>query len=351
MSRQAPTKPEDVGTGAAARSNDLERKRPRRRSAQRFTYRYALLLVLVLEVIVFSLVLPDTFLSVQNFQNIIRSQAILVIVTLGLTIPLLAGEFDLSVGATLGFSMVLVGYLTALNGWALAPALLVVLVACLAIGSINALVIVRLEVNSLIATLGTGSILLGLSILLSDSALIPGLPSALSSAVRTDVLGLPLTVFYAFAAALLLWFVYEHSPVGRRLLFVGASRDAARLGGLRVDALRRGSLLASAVCAGAAGVFLAGELGASDPSVGNQYLLPAFAGAFLGATTIKPGRFNAWGTVVALYLLITGVTGLQLLGAGAWVQSVFDGCALVVGVAATRFLGRRLERGVHRARE
>jgi ribose transport system permease protein len=330
---------------AADGSSTTVTRAPRRGTAMAFAYRYGLLGVLVIEAVGFSLLRPDTFFAITNAQNILASQAIYLVVTIGLTVPLLTGEFDLSIGAVLGFAMVLVGYFTVLHGWALGPAVVVVLVACALIGAINAFVVVKLEVNSFIATLGTGSVLGGLTVLLSKSTLIPGLPDDLSAAVTTELAGLPLAVYYAFAFVVVMWLVYEHTPLGRKLLFVGAGREAARLSGLAVEHLRAGALVTSAVVAGVGGLLLAGRVGTADPTTGAGYLLPCYAGAFLGATAIKPGRFNAWGTVVALYLLVTGVTGLQLMGAGAWVADVFNGCALVIGVAATRFAGRKLEAG------
>ena len=145
-------------------------------------------------------------------------------------------------------------------------------------------------------------------------------------------------MYLAFVLVIALWYVYEHTPLGRALFFVGEGREAARLVGLRVDRLRFGAFVASGVISAGAGIVTAGQLGAADPSVGPSFLLPAYAAAFLGATTIKPGRFNAWGTVVALYLLVTGVTGLELLGSSSWVQEMFNGVALLIAVTFARFV-------------
>lgn len=301
---------------------------------------WALLAMLVVEIIVFAIVLPSTFWTTSNFENILSSQAVFLIVTLGLTIPVLAGEFDVSVASNLGFSMVLMGYLSVLKHWPFGLALITCIVAGTVIGGVNAFLVVRLGMNSFIATIGTGTVLTGLATYLSNSAVIPGLPQALVRASTAQLFSIPLPVYYGFGLAFVLWLIYEHTPLGRRLLFVGAGRDAARLAGVRVQRLRSGALIASGTIAAVAGLVLAGELGASDPTAGPSYLLPAFAGVFLGATTIKPGRANAWGTVIALYVLTVGVTGLQLLGAGSWVQDVFNGSALILGIALTRLAAR-----------
>lgn len=303
--------------------------------------KYGLLGILGVEIVVFSILAPKTFPTSANFENILASQAIFMILTLGLTIPVLAGEFDVSVAYTLGFSTVLIGYLTVLHHWALVPALIACIVACALIGLVNAILVVKVGINSFIATLGTGTILAGLANLLSNSAVIPGLPEPLRNAASEKVFGLPLPVYYGLGLALALWVIYEHFPLGRRMTFVGSGPDAASLAGIRVQRIRAGAFVASAIIAGLAGLVLAGQFNASDPASGPAYLLPAFAGVFLGATAIKPGRANAWGTVIALYVLTVGVTGLQLLGAGAWIQDVFNGGALVIGVAITRLSGDR----------
>jgi ribose transport system permease protein len=285
--------------------------------------------------------IPETFLTASNFQSIVSSQAVLMILTLGTAIPIVAGEFDISIAGTMTFCMTVLGYLTVLHGWALAPALLVVLAGALVIGVVNAGLVVRVGIDSIVATLGTGTALGGLSLMLSESALISGLPQSLHTAATSKLLGLPLPVYYGLALATLMWVLYEHTALGRRLIFAGAGAEAGRLSGVKVDLVRAGSFVGSALLACFAGVVLAGQLGTADPTGGLAFLLPAVAGVFLGATAFHPGRPNAWGSVVALYFLVAGVTGLQLLGAGGWIQDVFNGVALIVGVAVVRLLSNR----------
>jgi ribose transport system permease protein len=105
---------------------------------------------------------------------------------------------------------------------------------------------------------------------------------------------------------------------------------------LKVEQIRVGSFLASAFFAAVAGVVLAGWLSASDVNVANSFLLPSFAAVFLGASVINPGRFNAWGTFVAVYFLVTGITGLELLGLAGWIEYIFYGASLVLAVALSQ---------------
>jgi ribose transport system permease protein len=159
--------------------------------------------------------------------------------------------------------------------------------------------------------------------------------------MRTDFLGLPLAFFYGLALTVIIWYVFSYTPLGRYIYFVGVGSDMARLSGVPVNAVRAGSLIAGSFLAALAGVVLAGTIGAADPNVGSSFLLPAFAAVFLGSTAIQPGRFNPWGTFVAVYFLVTGITGLQLVGLSGWIEDVFYGGSLVIAVALSRLLGRR----------
>jgi ribose transport system permease protein len=165
-----------------------------------------------------------------------------------------------------------------------------------------------------VVTLGSGAFVSGLVFWMSDSNTIGGVSETLSDAVIVrELLGIPLSFFYGLALCIAIWYVLEYRPIGRRLLFVGRGRNVARLSGVRVERVRFGALVASAAVGGLAGVLYAGTIGGADPSSGTSFLLPAYAAAFLGATSIVPGRFNPWGSILAVYFLVTGVTGLQLL--------------------------------------
>ena len=134
--------------------------------------------------------------------------------------------------------------------------------------------------------------------------------------------------------------------MGRRLLFVGRGREVARLTGIRVNRVRTGSLAASGFFAAIGGILYVGTTGAADPLSGQTFLLPAFAAAFLGATSILPGRFNPWGSIIAVYFLVTGITGLAFLGIETFVQNLFYGGALVLAVALSQLVRGRREQSL-----
>jgi ribose transport system permease protein len=280
---------------------------------------------------------PDTFLTSANFQTIFGSQAVLAVVTLGLLIPLTAGDYDLSVASVLSLSAMVVALLNVQEGWAIGPAILAGLMAGALAGVLNGAIVVLLRVDSFITTLGSGSFISGLVLWISNSNTIGGISDRLVDPVIVwDLFGIPLAFYYALALCVVVWYMLEFTASGRRLLFVGRGRRVARLSGVRVERARWGALTASGAIAGLAGVLYAGTTGGADPSSGQTFLLPAFAGAFLGATSIVPGRFNPWGSFIAVYFLVTGVTGLQPLGAESFVQQLFYGGALIVAVALAR---------------
>jgi ribose transport system permease protein len=301
---------------------------------------YGLIVAWVAVIVVFSALRPSTFFTAVNFQTIFDSQAVLLILTLALIVPLMVGEFDLSVAGVLGISMIMTGYLNVIQGWPVGWAVLVAMLIGLAAGAVNAFFILVVGVESIVVTLGMGTLLTGLGFGISELA-VGGISQNLVNISRDELFGIQLVFYYALALTVLVWYVFKYTPLGRYMYFVGAGRDVARLSGIRVDMIRAGSLIAASFISALAGVLLAGLLGSADPNASADYLLPAFAAAFLGATAITPGRFNAWGSFIAVYFLVTGITGLEIIGLSGWIEQVFYGAALILAVAFSRLAGRR----------
>lgn len=321
-----------------------------RRILQEVFGRYGLVVAWALLILIFGILTPDTFLTLENLQTNLGSQAVLLIVTLSLLVPLTAGELDLSIAGVLSFCVVVLGYLNVEQHWPIGLAIGAVLAAGVIIGLFHAAMIVGLGLDSIVITLGTGTLLTGLGFGINQLA-IGGISETLVSAARDQLLGVPLAFYYALALTIFIWYLFTYTPFGRYLYFVGAGREVARLGGVRVNRIRTISLLSSSVGTAFGAIVMVGVLGASDPTVGSNYLLPVFAGAFLGSTAVRPGRFNAWGTFIAVYFLITGISGLQLLGLAGWIEQVFYGGSLVVAVAASALVSRaRLHFTERRAR-
>jgi ribose transport system permease protein len=311
-----------------------------RRGVRLQLYKYAVLIALVIFIAVFSILAPSTFPTVGNLQTIINSQAELLILSMGLTLPLLAGDFDLSIGATMGYAGSLVAELNGPMHVGAAESIIITLAVCVLIGCVNAFLVVKVGINAFIGTLATSTVLAGLTLQVTKGSILTTVPAGLERFAdwRMPTLGIGAPALVGFGLTLFFWYLYQFTPFGRRLFFVGEGREAARLTGLPVNPMRTVAFIGAAFVSGVAGLLLTGELGGMSSSIGPTYLLPAYAAAFLGATTIKPGRFNAIGTLVGLYVLVVGVTGLELLGVPSWIEQVFNGVALAVAVGFARFV-------------
>lgn len=297
-----------------------------------------LLVVLVALIIAFSLALPQTFPTMANARNVLTSQAVILMIALAVTLPLRAGDFDLSVSAVMALAASIIAVLCVRYHWPLGYAVPVAIFAGLLVGAFNAFLVVKLELDGFVATLGTMTAILGLTTWMTAGEVIAGLPPFLSDLANFRILTLPAIIVYGWVLVLVLWYVYEHTPFGRYLLFTGGNREAARLTGVKVARTRATAFISASFISSVAGVLFAGAIGAVDPSISHAYLLPPYAAAFLGSTTIQIGRFNAFGTVVGLYLLATGVSGLQLMGAEGWVTDFFHGMALILAVAFAKLI-------------
>jgi ribose transport system permease protein len=303
---------------------------------------YALPAALLFLGAVFGAIRPHAFLSWANISTMLGSQAVLVVLTMALIIPLTAGDFDLSSASVLTLAAMLLAVLNAQMGVSLAIAIPAALAVGVITGLVNAWFILYFRIPSLIVTLGTGTFINGIVLWISGSMTISGLADALTNYVVVyRLFGVPLAFYYALGLTALIWYFFDYTTPGRRLLFVGRGREVARLSGIRVNRVRLLCLVASGVLSALAGIMYAGTIGAADPLSGLTFLLPGFAAAFLGATSISPGRFNAWGSLVAVYFLVIGITGLTILGIQTFVQNLFYGGGLVLAVALSQLVRHR----------
>ncbi|WP_047224979.1 ABC transporter permease [Protofrankia coriariae] len=295
--------------------------------------RFSGLYLWALIIIVFGIWVPDLFLTMGTLHSVAAQQAIAAIVALAVLVPLAAGAYDLSVGATVNLATIIVTVLQADKGWSMWPAIGVTVVACFVIGAVNGFVVVVLRVNSFIATLGAASIIAALqSIVSGQRQPLPPTSRAWSDLTQREVLGFQIVVLYMLVVAIILWLVLSQTPVGRYIYAVGGNAEAARLSGVRTGTWTWFSLTTSATLCGIAGVLYA-SLSGPSLTFGGALLLPAFAAVFLGSTQLYPGRFNVWGTLIALYALATGIKGLQLVTGVQWLADLFNGVAVITAVA------------------
>ncbi|AXC50228.1 ABC transporter permease [Paracoccus suum] len=309
--------------------------------------RFGLIFVWIVVILLFGALRPDSFLTWSNFSTILGSEAVLVIVTLGLIVPLTAGDFDLSIAQNLTLVSMLTAILNARMGLPIGEVIPLMLLVGAAIGAINAAIILYFRVHSLIVTLGMGTFLHGVTLWVSDSQTIGGLsPALLKYVIINRLFGIPFSFYYALLLALGVWYMLGYTALGQQLLFTGRGREIARLSGVPVGRVRLMALVISGVLGAIAGILYAGTTGSANPSSGTALLLPAFAAAFLGATCIKPGRFNALGSVVAVYFLVTGINGLSVVGFQTFVQDLFYGGALILAVIISQLVSGRKERAL-----
>jgi ribose transport system permease protein len=284
-------------------------------------------------IIIFGIWTPNLFLTSATMHSVASSQAVAAMLALALLVPLTAGVYDLSVGAVINLSTVLVVVMQTKHGQGMWTSILVTIVACAAVGAVSGFIVVKLKVNSFVATLGMATITSAVQLIISDqSQPLPPINAAWSHLTQRTVFGFQIVVVYLIVLALIVWWVLDHTPVGRYLYAIGGSPEAARLTGVAVGRWTWLSLIAASTLAGVAGVFYA-SLSGPSLTFGQSLLLPAFAAVFLGSTQFTPGRANVWGTLLAVYVLATGVQGLQFVTGVLWLNSMFNGVALIAAVS------------------
>jgi ribose transport system permease protein len=298
--------------------------------------RHTILILILVLTVVFSLLAPSTFPSIANFQGLSLQNSVSTMLALAVLMVVVVGEFDLSVGYTLGFSAVLAAKLSADLGVSVPVTIVVTLIAGTLIGLI---LVTRFNVVSLIATLGVGLAVSGLTVGVSGGQTISrNIPDFFSNMVQTKFLGLGAAVWLVLIVAVVLYVVLTKTPAGAKIYATGGSERVARMVGIRVPLLKCTMFALAGTTAALAGMMQLGLAGAANPSFGANLLLPAFAAVFLGSTTVRPGFFNVVGTLLAVVLLAVGFSGLSLLGAPFWLQPVFNGVALIVGVILSKWV-------------
>jgi ribose transport system permease protein len=304
-----------------------------------------LLILLALLIVLFGVAKGDTFLTAFTFQSMVSTRSINAMVALAVMIPLAANSFDLSAASVLGISQVLANGLQTQQNlpWPLVMVLCLLLGA--AIGFVNGVLVTRVRINSFIATLGSGTFLLGMNQWYTGGRQVVGTlsQSFLLISGKLGSTGIPLPVVYLLVIALLLWVVFDYLPAGRWLYVIGDAPRAAELTGIPVSRCVTLAFVASGTLAAFAGVVLQAQLQVGQSTVGQELMLPAFTGALLGATAIRPGRPNVWGTVLAVAVLAVAVAGLTQLGAPFFVENLFNGAMLVLAVGLAVVTHRRRE--------
>lgn len=300
-------------------------------------------------ILLFSVLLPDTFPTLFNLRSILSDKSVIALLALAATIPMMTGKIDLTVGYGIVLWHILAISLQTKFGLSWPIAVLIVLACGALFGLLNGILVEQAQIDSFIATLGTGTVLYALALWHSGGRQVLGdLPNGFVAIAGGELLGLPITAFYVLAVAVLLWLVSEHTPIGRALYVIGSNPKAAVLNGIPLQKCVIGAFMTSGTLSAFAGVVLASRLQIGQAGVGLEFLLPALVGAFLGSTTIRPGRVNVWGSLVGVAILAVGISGIQQFGGAFFVEPLFNGLTLLVSIGIAGYAQRRRGQSIKR---
>lgn len=313
---------------------------------RKLTSNYGMVILTVLLFGIFTILRPSTFASLLNFQLLASGKSVLLILALAVTIPMIAGKIDLSIGYGVGLWQVM-SLSWQLQGIDYRLVILMTLVGGAIIGLLNALLVELAQVDAFIATLATAQVIFAITYWytggrqVTDSA---GVRAAAFDGLSRWSLGpIPGPFVIALLLGVIIWVVLEFLPVGRYLYAVGANPAAATLTGIPRRRYVVGAMAASGVLTAVAGILLASrQAGVAQANIGPEYLLPALAAAFLGSTTIRPGRVNALGTILGVTIATIGISGLQQLLPGQFfLEPLFNGLTLVAAITIASLASRR----------
>ncbi|CDX56263.1 Inner-membrane translocator [Mesorhizobium plurifarium] len=319
--------------------------RDRRARLMRFIGTYGTIIVLAAMLVIFSILQPGTFATIGNFRNIINDMAIGTIVAAGLTVPLVAGDFDLSIGYVASFCGLLAVGLLSFSGLSIPLAILLVIGLGTLIGIVNGIVVSKIGVNAFIATLGTGTIVVGLNYAYSG-----GIPLQLTQSREFTkiaigrIAGVPHLVVIMAVVLIVLWVILNRTVQGQHIKAIGVSPESARRAGVAVDRSRIVAFAIASTCAAIGGVLMASNLGSGQVTAGDGFMLTSFSAAFLGSAALREGQFHIIGTLIGVLTVAVGNNGLAMIGAPIFTQFLFAGTLLVIAVALGG-IGRRFGRG------
>lgn len=304
---------------------------------------YGFVAVLLVVVVFFSIwpATASTFPSTANAQAILGNQTAVAFVAMAALIPLICGQFDLSVGANMGMCCVVFAHLLAngTSGWIAA---VMTIVVGIGIGLVNAVLVTVFHVDAVIVTLGVSTLVAGAIAQITGGVSISGkVPATLFDLGAGRTAGIPNSAIAVGLVALGLAYVLSMTPYGRYLYALGSSKAAARLVGLRTGRLLGSSFVVAGAIAALGALVQVSRAGGADPRLGDVVLLQGLAAVFLSAAVLTPGRYNLGGTLIAIAFLAILNSGLNLAGVQTYLSSYVNGGALLLGVGLAVYLWRR----------
>ena len=279
---------------------------------------------------------PD-FLTVANLLNVMRQVSINALIAFGMTLVILLGGIDLSVGSILALSSVFTATLIS-RGTDPVVATLVGIASGAVMGAANGLVIAKGKVAPFIATLGTMTILRGLALVLSNGSPVTGINSDFFTMLGGGYVAnlIPIPVIWMALMFAVIWFVLKKTVFGRHVYAVGGNEEASRLSGVSVDGVKIWVYTLSGAMSAMAGIILTSRLNSAQPTAGAGYELDAIAAVVLGGTSLTGGRGWIFGTLVGALLIGVLNNGLNLLGVSSFYQQVIKGVVILLAVLIDR---------------
>lgn len=298
-----------------------------------------LLVVIVAIIVVMSAVSPH-FLSLPNLNAVTVGMVPTAIIAVGMAVLLASGGFDLSVGAVMALASTAVAMLL-VAGWPIPLAVIAGLAIGAAVGWLNGVLVTRIGINPLVATLGTMSMARGASLVLTEGFSVSRLPPAFGAAGASSVLGLPVMVWIMAALVVVFDVLVRRTRVLRQVYFVGANERAARLSGIAVDRVRTGAYVLTGILAALAGVLLASRLMSGTPTAGNGLELQVLAAAVIGGCSLRGGEGTVLGAFLGVVFIALINNAMTMLAVSIYWQMLVTGAVLVAAVALDMLLRQR----------
>jgi ribose transport system permease protein len=298
-----------------------------------FISKFGTVLAMIIMLVVFGILAPDSFLTGENLVNILDQSALTAIIASGLTLVLVVGEFDLSVGYLGSLAGILATGLIVKQNLPMLLAILLTLITAALIGIFNGILVTKARVNSVVATLGVGTVLIGFSFGYTQGSPIISVPNSFLNLAAGNTLGVHNPIVAMAIVLVVLWLLLNRTSLGQRIQAVGGNPEAARLAGIRTDRIKIAAFVIASVCAAITGIMLASTLGSGTASAADGYLMDCFAAVFLGSATFRDGEFHIVGTLIGVLVVNVGFNGLSQVGTPTFWQYIFKGGILIFAVA------------------